>query len=71
MRATYSKVTSYSNYRGKEGIIGNRLMEWAEAAVRKATSRPNNYPIASQQAILVSKEMHTGSANEVEPFNRQ
>jgi hypothetical protein len=71
IRETYSKVTSYSNYKGKEGIIGNRLMEWVAEAVRKATSQPNNYPIASQQVILALKEMHMGSANEVEQFSRQ
>lgn len=71
IQAIYSKVvTGYSNYRGKEGIIGNRLMEWAEAVARKAISQPNNCPIASPQVILALKVMPMVLANEVEPFSR-
>ena len=53
IQVIYSKVvTGYSNYRSREGIIGNRLMEWEEAVALKAINQPNNCPIASQQVIL-------------------
>lgn len=70
IQVIFSKVINYSNYRGKEGIIGNQLMEWAAVVARKATSQPNNCPTASQQAISVSKEMLMVSASEEEPFSR-
>lgn len=70
IQVIFSKVINCSNYRGKEGIIGNRLMEWVEAVALKAISQPNNCPIASLQAISASKEMLMVLASEEEPFSR-